>query len=118
MFDYQARVVRWIDGDTVVVNVDQGFGNWTIQHIRLIGLYCDEMDEPGGPAAKARAEQICPPDSMVFCDTRKSPVPIPIQNGRTFTRYLGTVSPLGSDESVQYTLIKEGLGTNKPRVAL
>lgn len=114
MYDYKARVIRWIDGDTVVLFIDKGFDDWCIQHIRLIRLYCPEIDDPGGPEAKARAEELCPPDSMVFCDTRKSPVPIAIQNGRSFTRYLGTVSPLGSAESVAWTLIREGLGTEKP----
>lgn len=119
MFDYKARVIRWIDGDTVVLFLDQGFENWTIQHIRLIGLYCPELDAPGGPEAKARAEQLCPPESMVFCDTRKSPVPIAIQNGRSFTRYLGAVCPLAVPgpvvlEAVQQTLIREGFGTANP----
>jgi micrococcal nuclease len=115
MYDYKARIIRWIDGDTVVVNIDQGFGNWTVQHIRLIGLYCPKGDAPGGPEATARAEQLCPPGDLVFCDTRKAPEPIPVQNGRSFTRYLGTVTPLATPGvSVQRTLIHEGLGSPTP----
>jgi endonuclease YncB( thermonuclease family) len=114
MYDYKARVVRWIDGDTVVLNVDQGFENWTIKHIRLIALYCPESDDPGGPEATARANELAPVDSWVWLDTRKAPVPLPIQRGQSFTRWLGSVVPDGKGESVSYTLVKEGLGTNKP----
>lgn len=116
MYDYKARVLRWIDGDTVEVFIDQGFDDWTKEHIRLLKLWCPEIDDPGGPEAKARAEQLCPPDSMVYLDTRKSPVPIPIQNGRTFTRYLGHVYPIvqgGFSEPVSMTLVREGFGTEK-----
>ncbi len=114
MYDYKAKVVRWIDGDTVVVNVDQGFENWTFKHIRLLALYCPEEDEVGGPEAKARAEELAPEGSWVLLDTRKAPIPIAIQRGRTFTRWLGHVTPEAALETVSETLYREGYGDNKP----
>ena len=39
MWTYRAVVVRWKDGDTLVVNIDQGFHDWKHdQPRRLIGI--------------------------------------------------------------------------------
>jgi len=40
---YKADVVRVIDGDTIVCNIDLGFDNWLHnEHIRLLGINCPE----------------------------------------------------------------------------
>ncbi len=119
MFDYQAEVIRWHDGDTVYLSIDQGFENWTRQWIRLMDLYCPELDQPGGPEALARAESLCPVGTMIWVDTLKVKGPIVIgggtQMGRTFTRYLGVVHLSKSTEDVASILVREGFGTAKPR---
>jgi endonuclease YncB( thermonuclease family) len=45
------EVVRVIDGDTFVCNVDLGFYSWTRQSCRLAGINCNEHNEPGGREA-------------------------------------------------------------------
>jgi len=42
-FTYNAKVERVIDGDTVVVNIDLGFGIFTKQTIRLYGIDTPEL---------------------------------------------------------------------------
>ena len=37
LFCYQADVLRVIDGDTIVVNLDLGFRTWQRRHVRLVG---------------------------------------------------------------------------------
>ena len=42
--EYTASLIRVIDGDTVVVQIDLGFGVSIVRHVRLIGVNCPEMD--------------------------------------------------------------------------
>jgi len=43
LFHYTAKVVRVIDGDTVVVDIDLGFDCWLKnQHVRLYGINAPE----------------------------------------------------------------------------
>jgi micrococcal nuclease len=44
MYTYQARLVRVIDGDTIVVDVDLGLNIWMHnQHLRLAGINTPEI---------------------------------------------------------------------------
>ncbi len=49
---YPCCIVRVIDGDTIDVDVDHGFGVFTRQRIRLAGVDCPEIGTPGGRAAR------------------------------------------------------------------
>lgn len=112
MYDYKARVVRWKDGDTVVLHVDQGFGNYTEQSFRLVGVAAPEKNTDAGQVALARVNALAPAGSTVYIDSRK-PTVLDIwhwtQLGRTFERWLATVSINQGD--VADILIKEGLAT-------
>jgi endonuclease YncB( thermonuclease family) len=55
MWDYNVALVRVIDGDTYVLDIDQGFSNHTIQHVRLRGIDCPEASTSAGRAATAFA---------------------------------------------------------------
>lgn len=52
LFTYQAIVIRVVDGDTLVVEIDLGFTNTTKQYLRLRGIDCPEIDTPAGKKAK------------------------------------------------------------------
>ncbi len=75
LYNYRAMVRHWIDGDTVVLDIDLGFGTWIRgEHVRLLGINTPEMkpqwktfvlegesyeiDEPESPAAIARNKVI------------------------------------------------------------
>lgn len=112
MYDYRARVVRWKDGDTVVLHVDQGFGNYTEQSFRLVGVAAPEKNTDAGQVTLARVLELAPVGSEVMIDSRKptdKDVWMWKQYGRTFERWLAVVyyKPL-TDVAAQ--LIKEGLG--------
>ena len=50
MWDRRAEYLGNHDGDTVRVNLDQGFGEIKESFdVRLLGVYCPELSEPGGP---------------------------------------------------------------------
>ena len=60
-FQYPARVVRVVDGDTVILDVDLGFHLWLQnQSFRLLGLNAREKAETGGAEAKAHLTSLLP----------------------------------------------------------
>lgn len=64
-------VLRWRDGDTCVVDIDRGWRGWTTKEaIRLFGLWCPEMNQIGGPEAKAYAETLLPSQTVAILHSR------------------------------------------------
>ncbi len=57
LFTFKARVERVVDGDTLYVDVDQGFGKGEFQYLRLRGINAPEIDTPEGKKAKAFVER-------------------------------------------------------------
>lgn len=51
-YAYAATVERIIDGDTWVLDIDLGFDTHTIQHVRLRGADCPELNTDAGQAAR------------------------------------------------------------------
>jgi micrococcal nuclease len=65
MYEYKARVVRVVDGDTVDVDVDLGFGIWmNNERVRIMGIDTpesrtrDKIEKVFGLAAKERLETL------------------------------------------------------------
>jgi micrococcal nuclease len=52
MFEYQAKLVRVIDGDTLVLDVDLGFHVSIREKFRLAGINAPEVDTAEGREAK------------------------------------------------------------------
>lgn len=52
LFTFYAYVERIVDGDTLRAQVDQGFGVWTRQYLRLRGIDAPELDTNEGKRAK------------------------------------------------------------------
>lgn len=73
---HPAQVVRVIDGDTMVVRLDLGRygGGDRVQvetTIRVAGLYCPELREPGGHEALNFAKVLIGLDDALVIQTRK-----------------------------------------------
>lgn len=48
-----ARVVRVVDGDTLILDLDLGWKVWRMgERVRLSGINCPEMNTPEGAAAR------------------------------------------------------------------
>jgi micrococcal nuclease len=82
LWRYQARIVRWIDGDTVDLDVDVGFYIGTKQRVRLLGskggVNCYEL-HASDPKTREAAElgaaysnHMAPPGAAVFVITDKA----------------------------------------------
>lgn len=69
MWTYRAVVVRWKDGDTLVVNIDQGFHDWKHdQPLRLIGIDAPDV-QPAKEAARAFCHERWPPGTELVVRT-------------------------------------------------
>lgn len=94
MYTYTAFVIRWVDGDTVVLNVDMGFRINVTDTFRLLGLNTPERGEPNYAEARLRCMELCPLGSRLEVTTHKQD---------KYGRWLVDI-PL-----VRETLIAEGL---------
>lgn len=73
MYAYSARVIRWIDGDTVDLRVDLGFHTFVETRFRLYGIDTPERGQKNHDQAKALCESLAPIGSDVFIRTHKDP---------------------------------------------
>ena len=78
-YEYKAKIARWVDGDTVYLEVDLGFHMWTHQSFRLVGPNGEYFDAPEvrgeereqGLIIKERLEQFLPAGTEVVVRTFK-----------------------------------------------
>ena len=72
MFTYQAKLFEVIDGDTVDLLIDLGFGVHVKERCRLYGIDAPEMPTAQGQAAKAYLESLIgAATGELFVATRK-----------------------------------------------
>ena len=89
MYEYNCKIVRVIDGDSIIVDIDLGFGLWIHgESIRLFGVDCpecrsrDKTEKAAGLAAKDFVKRLLH-DGGTYTLTTK-------EKGK-FGRYLGTI---------------------------
>lgn len=70
--DFPCTIKSWHDGDTALIEVDIGFGLKLTDHVRIYGINCPELNTPDGPKAKARAEQLLPPNSEAVLQAQRN----------------------------------------------
>tara|TARA_B100000963_G_scaffold59574_1_gene47572 strand:+ start:624 stop:974 length:351 start_codon:yes stop_codon:yes gene_type:complete len=109
MFEYNATVVKVVDGDTIDAMVDLGFGTWKKVRIRMHGINAPESrtrdleEKKKGLAAKARLIEMLEENEKHF---------ILISHGvGKFGRCLGEIYIKGHNNSLNKQLISEGHGT-------
>jgi micrococcal nuclease len=72
MYDYKCKVVKVVDGDTVDVDIDLGFGIWMKkERVRIMGIDTPEsrtrdlVEKKFGLAAKARLKELLGPNPIL-----------------------------------------------------
>jgi micrococcal nuclease len=118
MYDYQCKIVRVVDGDTVDVDIDLGFDTWRCgERIRLYGVdtpecrTLDAEEKAAGFLAKEFVEDALHVGGTYRLQTK--------EKGK-FGRYLGTIY-LTDDTSINAALVTEHLavpytGQNKNEI--
>ena len=71
MYTYQAKLLDVIDGDTVDLMIDLGFGVHVKERCRLYGIDAPEMPSDAGKIAKAYLESLLKDAPVLFVATRK-----------------------------------------------
>lgn len=70
---YEATIIRHVDGDTTVTDIDQGMNHWARnQYVRYAGINAPETSgatKTAGDAATAFLEVLVPPGSVVWLAT-------------------------------------------------
>lgn len=100
MYEYAARLIKAVDGDTVDVLTDLGFHIHIQQRIRLLGINCPEHGTPEGNAATAYTKAWIAehgPDLVLRTQLDKT---------EKFGRMLGTVTAAG--RTLNDDLVAEG----------
>ena len=76
MYEYKAKVLRVVDGDTVDVDIDLGFGIWMHrERVRMMGIDTpesrtrDKVEKAFGLASKARLKELLPIGSITVLKT-------------------------------------------------
>ena len=79
MYDYRVTILRVVDGDTVDVDIDLGFGIWLrTERVRMMGIdtpesrTSDKVEKKFGLAAKARLKSLLGKEAVLKTQIDKS----------------------------------------------
>jgi len=111
MYEYRARLIRVIDGDTVRLAVDLGFSAQMEMTVRLLDVNCPESNTPEGVAA--RVFTIDWFDRYGFDCTLRTHKDRQGREVQTFSRYVGELYPLGRDWTLNNDLVEAGHAVRK-----
>ena len=96
LWSYRAACLHVVDGDTIRVLIDQGFGGRQQEDLRLANVHAPEMPHPGGPQTRDYVTEwmaTLPAGAKwpLLVQTQPTTGPDPHQR-RTFTRYVADVT--------------------------
>lgn len=103
VYEYHAEIVRWVDGDTVHLKTDLGFGVYKTDVFRLYGIDTPERGEPGHNEATAFCMGAAPTGSLVTIQSLK-----PLSQDK-YGRWLAMVTPITSATPINDALVNAGL---------
>lgn len=101
MYEYRAKVLGCVDGDTVDLEVDLGFRLYSIQRFRLTGINAPERFDPGGPEATAWLREMIE-GQIVTIRTDKAD---------SFGRWIALIKRDGDALSINARMVREGHAT-------
>jgi micrococcal nuclease len=118
MYEYNCKIVRVIDGDSIILDIDLGFGLWIHgESIRLFGVDCPECRSRD---KEEKAAGLLAKDFVKSCLHVGETYKLTTKEKGKFGRYLGTIY-LTDENSINAALVKERLavpyfGQSKVRV--
>ena len=110
MYEYKVNILKVVDGDTVDVDIDLGFGVWLRnERVRIVGIDCpesrtsDRIEKVFGEAAKQRVTSLLSSEATLISQISKMGENM---KGK-FGRILGDFKTI-NDQIVSTTLMEEG----------
>lgn len=104
MYNYKAKVIKVIDGDTVDLNIDLGFHIWVVKRVRLSGIDTPELYTQTGKTAKAFVENLLPIGLTVTITTK-------LDSSDKYGRVLGEITIDNNLTSLNKILLNNGLAS-------
>lgn len=110
MYEYRAKLIKVVDGDTVDVDIDLGFGVWLKdERVRIMGIDTpesrtrDKVEKVFGLASKNRLKELLSKDVILKTFAAKDGEDMKGKFGRILGDFI-----LEDDSMVTDILIKEG----------
>ena len=110
MYEYKVNILKVVDGDTVDVDIDLGFGCWLRnERVRIVGIDCpesrtsDRIEKVFGEAAKQRVTSLLSSEATLISQISKMGENM---KGK-FGRILGDFKTI-NDQIISTTLMEEG----------
>ena len=109
MYEYKAEVIRWVDGDTLLVEVDLGFYVKKTERVRLARIDAPEMNSEvayqvrQAKSARSKAKKFCPKGAIITLQTAK-------EKRDRYARYIAEV--IYQDKNLSDYLLE--IGAAKP----
>ena len=110
MYEYKVNILKVVDGDTVDVDIDLGFGCWLRnERVRIVGIDCpesrtsDRIEKVFGEAAKQRLTSLLSSEATLISQISKMGENM---KGK-FGRILGDFKTI-NDQIVSTPLMEEG----------
>ena len=109
MYQYNAKIVRWVDGDTVILDIDLGFYVTRQERVRLARINAPELNSQvpyqvrRAKSARAKAKKFAPEGSEVILSTSKNDID-------RYSRYIGEITLNGkniSDYLIEIKAVEE-----------
>jgi|TARA_R110000744_G_scaffold349293_1_gene454956 micrococcal nuclease len=117
MYKYRCKILRVVDGDTVDVDIDLGFGTWLHkERVRMMGIDTpesrtrDKVEKKFGLAAKERLKLLLPKGSKQVLKTQidRSGEDAKGKFGRILGDFIVYYGPADCETGCTKILIREG----------
>jgi len=130
MYEYRAKVIKVVDGDTVDVDIELGFGVVLAdERVRIMGIDTpesrtrDKVEDLFGEAAKARVKELLSEDVILKTEVSKSGEDMKGKFGRILGDFMVERFENGKAERLTDILIEEGhavayFGGSKEEIAM
>ncbi len=109
MYQYKAKLIKVVDGDTVDALIDCGFSTFKKERVRLLGIDApesrtrDKAEKKKGLAAKARLKELIKEGKNEFI------IETSIDKKGKYGRLLGKILPLHKKELVVESPSRKGM---------
>ena len=115
MYEYRARLVKVVDGDTVDVDIDLGFGIWMKdERVRIMGIDTpesrtrDKVEKLFGKAASARVKELLEEDIILKTQISRDGEDMKGKYGRILGDFMVERFEDGKQEMLTDVLVQEG----------
>jgi len=115
MYEYRAKILKVVDGDTVDVDIDLGFGVvLTDERVRIMGIDTpesrtrDKVEDLFGEAAKARVKELLTGDVILKTEVNKDGEDMKGKFGRILGDFIVGQNDVGLPMMLTDVLVQEG----------